>query len=435
MTTTGPDRVTGRTYGGDLAGQRYSAAEPNHPEQCRPAWLSPGRINSGDAADGHGDVTASSLQVTPIVVDSTLYFCTPFNRVIALDPEKAPSAGRSTRNSESPVARRLSADLSRRERLGGPTVVSPAPCNHCVFTGTQDAELIALDARTGQPCRASATTAVWRCANRLAMRRSGNTTSLLRPGNSRPGHRGRAGGRQHSRECATGVVRAFDARTGALKWAWDPVTPGIAAAGQSRRRYTGTFRRGTANVWSIMAADVENGPRSSCQLEMRRPITTARCGRDSITGPARVVALRASTGKWRGDSKLCITICGITMWRRSPRCSTSTRMDGPSPHCCKPPKMGHLFLLTAGQAHRCIRSRSGPCRRRGCRRLAFTDPAVPDLPCPLSPAPADAIRTFTASHSGIVASAATCCASSATMACSRRPPCRAPFISPVLREA
>jgi quinoprotein glucose dehydrogenase len=44
---------------------------------------------------------------------------------------------------------------------------------------------------------------------------------------------------------ATGVVRAFDARTGALRWSWDPLPPGITA------------QSGAANAWSVMAVDPE----------------------------------------------------------------------------------------------------------------------------------------------------------------------------------
>src|SRR5256885_5671097 len=73
-------------YGGDKAGLRYSPLTQITRENVahlRMAWI----YRSGDFSDGRGAITTSSLQVTPIVVDGTLYFCTPFNRVIALDPE------------------------------------------------------------------------------------------------------------------------------------------------------------------------------------------------------------------------------------------------------------------------------------------------------------------------------------------------------------
>ena len=59
-------------------------------------------------------------------------------------------------------------------------------------------------------------------------------------------------------ESPSGVVRAYDARTGALRWAWDPVPPGWA----SRRRSAGAsanFQAGTPNVWSPLAGDEARG--------------------------------------------------------------------------------------------------------------------------------------------------------------------------------
>ena len=53
----------------------------------------------------------------------------------------------------------------------------------------------------------------------------------------------------------SGVVRAFDARTGAPRWNWDPVPPnptGSAGSGKGR-----TWLTGAANAWSVMAADPE----------------------------------------------------------------------------------------------------------------------------------------------------------------------------------
>src|SRR5918994_589839 len=55
-----------RHYGGDEGGQRYSPLTQITRENVARlgiAWI----YNSGDHADGRGDITASSLQVTPIV--------------------------------------------------------------------------------------------------------------------------------------------------------------------------------------------------------------------------------------------------------------------------------------------------------------------------------------------------------------------------------
>src|ERR1700687_1935826 len=73
-------------YGSDHAGSRHSPLDQITREDVsspKVAWT----YHSGDISDGNGNTTTSSLQVTPIVVDDVMYFCTPFNRVIALEPE------------------------------------------------------------------------------------------------------------------------------------------------------------------------------------------------------------------------------------------------------------------------------------------------------------------------------------------------------------
>jgi len=49
----------------------------------------------------------------------------------------------------------------------------------------------------------------------------------------------------------SGVVRAFDARTGALRWSWDPIPPSPADGAEKK------WRSGAGNAWSVMAVDPE----------------------------------------------------------------------------------------------------------------------------------------------------------------------------------
>jgi quinoprotein glucose dehydrogenase len=52
-----------------------------------------------------------------------------------------------------------------------------------------------------------------------------------------------------------GVVRAFDARTGVLRWSWDPIPITVAlTAGKGK---DGRWNSGAANAWSIMSVDLE----------------------------------------------------------------------------------------------------------------------------------------------------------------------------------
>jgi quinoprotein glucose dehydrogenase len=71
-------------YGGDAAGTRYSPATgitKANVAELRVAWT----YHTGDAARHGAAFTHSSFEVTPILASGKLVFCTPFDRVIALD--------------------------------------------------------------------------------------------------------------------------------------------------------------------------------------------------------------------------------------------------------------------------------------------------------------------------------------------------------------
>ena len=71
-------------YGGDAAGTRYSPATgitKANVAELRVAWT----YHTGDAAQHGAAFTRSSFEVTPILAAGKLVFCTPFDRVIALD--------------------------------------------------------------------------------------------------------------------------------------------------------------------------------------------------------------------------------------------------------------------------------------------------------------------------------------------------------------
>ena len=141
-------------YGGDEGGQRHSPLaqiSPANVEQLEVAWtyhtgdlLDP---TNADAAKQGSTHASTSFQNTPILVDRTLYLCTPFNRVIALDPE----TGREKWIFDPKVdleglyllnCRGVTAWTDARADEG-------AYCQKRIFTGTVDGRMIALDAATG----------------------------------------------------------------------------------------------------------------------------------------------------------------------------------------------------------------------------------------------------------------------------------------------
>ena len=95
----------------------------------------------------------------------------------------------------------------------------------------------------------------------------------------------------------SGVVRGFDARTGTLRWSWQPLAPSSAVAGERHAAHE-TFQSGAANAWSIMTVDPERnlvfvptGSASPDYFDGLRPGDN-QCANS-------VVALR-TRARWRG---------------------------------------------------------------------------------------------------------------------------------------
>jgi quinoprotein glucose dehydrogenase len=94
----------------------------------------------------------------------------------------------------------------------------------------------------------------------------------------------------------SGEVRGFDARTGALRWTWDPVPQDPRDPAWPTWEGPGAHRAGAANAWSVLAADPER------DLVF---VPTASPSPDYYGGERpgdnryanSVVALRASTGR------------------------------------------------------------------------------------------------------------------------------------------
>src|ERR1700716_4597331 len=73
-------------YGGDAGGSRYSPLDQitkSNVAQLKPIW----EFHTGDVSDGSNGRPRSEVEATPIVVAGTMFLSTPFNRVLALDPE------------------------------------------------------------------------------------------------------------------------------------------------------------------------------------------------------------------------------------------------------------------------------------------------------------------------------------------------------------
>jgi membrane-bound PQQ-dependent dehydrogenase (glucose/quinate/shikimate family) len=279
-------------YGNDPGGMRYSTLSQVNREnvaRLKVAWT----FHTGDISQGVPGRRPSGFETTPIMVDGKLFLTTPFNRVIALDPETGtqlwaydPQIDKSWQSGDGLINRGVATWLNSK-------LSSRQPCRRRIFEATIDARLIAIDAGNGKPCLDFGQSGEVSLRN-VAGFRSGwyHMTSppmvvgeVVIVGSSIDDN-GRV-------DMPSGVVRAFDARTGALRWSWDPIArkPETAASSAASE-----WRSGAANAWSIMSADPESDlvfvPTGSASPDYFGGL---RPGDDKWADS--VVALRASTGE------------------------------------------------------------------------------------------------------------------------------------------
>ena len=94
----------------------------------------------------------------------------------------------------------------------------------------------------------------------------------------------------------SGEVRAFDARTGALKWSWDPIPQDPTDPAYSEWRGAMAHKTGAANAWSVLSGDPERDlvfvPTGSAAPDYYGAL---RLGNNRYANS--IVALKASTGR------------------------------------------------------------------------------------------------------------------------------------------
>jgi quinoprotein glucose dehydrogenase len=240
------------SYGGDAGGTRYSRAKQitlANVGRLRKAW----EYKTGDVSDGSGAISATSFQATPILFDDTLYLCTPFNRIVALDPRTG--AARWTFDPKVEIQK----NNQTRKTDGAPLrcrgvaawtdakAASGAACAKRIFEGVIDGRLIAVDASSGALCPQFG---------------DGGSVDLNALQNFGVGQVnmssppaifedlvivGTSIGDNVRNDMPHGFVRAFDARTGALAWSWDPIPSALAD------------KTGAGNTWAPISVDAARG--------------------------------------------------------------------------------------------------------------------------------------------------------------------------------
>jgi len=239
------------TYGGPPASTRFSSLAQITKENVSDlsvAWI----YRTGVLPRPQDAGLQFTFETTPIKVGESLYLCTPRNQVVALDAE--------TGQPRWTFDPHVHADAAYNKACRGVAyfAVKDATdeCAERILTGTTDARLMAVDARTGHPCSDFGNAGTVDLLQGLGEVKPGFAYSTSPP--TIIGRNAVIGswimdGIETGEP--SGVVRAFDAQSGKLVWAWDAGRLQDHAGAEVGQ----TFTRGTPNVWSIISADPKLG--------------------------------------------------------------------------------------------------------------------------------------------------------------------------------
>lgn len=240
-------------YGRDRGGERFSplkGIDRGNVAHLAVAW----EYSTGEAKIPIKQ--SVSFEATPLVLGGVMYLSTPLGRVVALDAESGEERW-VTDLEVKPVSfgdfttRGVSLWSDARVRRG-------ARCATRVIVATVDARLHALDARDGRRCPGFA---------------NGGSVDLRQGLRSAPFETeeyevtsppaivnglivvGSGVADNNRTDAASGEVRAFDARTGRLRWSWDPIPQDSTEPAWRTWISPAAHRTGAANAWSVIAVD------------------------------------------------------------------------------------------------------------------------------------------------------------------------------------
>lgn len=261
-------------YGRNNAATRFSPLQqitPDNVAKLEQAWL----FRTGDLPQKRW-----GAETTPLKVGDTLYLCTARNQLVALnaadgterwrfDPKikdksiPYTAACRGVSYYEVPATAQQAADAdvaadlaSGQSQVPVLTQLPRSACSARIIEGTLDGRLIAVDAATGKPCAGFGNNGQVDITLGMGDSPAGYVSITSPPaivqGVIVTGHQVLDGQR---RDAPSGVIQAYDAITGKLRWAWDmdqPELTGLPAQGK-------TYTRGTPNMWTTATGDDQLG--------------------------------------------------------------------------------------------------------------------------------------------------------------------------------
>lgn len=250
-------------YGGNAEGERFVALDQinrDNVQNLEVAWT----YRHGDIPESPNGLGREDLN-TPLQIGNTVFFCTPKNNVVALDATTGEEKWKTIIDSklanwarcrgiayyDGTGAEPNRAQAGVEKRFGYVANTDPGVCPRRILTNTVDTELIAINADTGEFCSDFGTNGRVNLYDGMG-EGPGDYKQTSAP--TLAGDVIVVGGfvsDNVSTEVPSGVIRAFDVKTGELRWAWDSGNPAITGAPTPDMPYT----RGSPNVWAPMSYD------------------------------------------------------------------------------------------------------------------------------------------------------------------------------------
>ena len=286
-------------YGRTVGGSHYSPLDtitPDNVATLTKVW----EYKTGDIRDPEVDPEETTYEVTPTMVDGLLYLCTPHHLAIALDPvtgeevwkfdaqvgadqmrqhqtcrglthyivdaaapaQATPAPATDLRGTTTPDAAtpgevaETPAATDQPAAAPEQTAETDQSCTARILLPTADARLIALDAKTGLPCPEfgeDGAVDLWANMPNIYEGAYYSTSPPVVAGGLIV-----VGGAVNDNVSTTepsGVIRAFDARTGELVWNFDSGNPDETAPIAAGEEYVGN----SPNAWSLLSVDEDLG--------------------------------------------------------------------------------------------------------------------------------------------------------------------------------
>jgi quinoprotein glucose dehydrogenase len=238
-------------FGNDPGGSQFSGLDQitaANVAKLKVAWVH----RSGDVSTAGSPTGATSLQAVPIMTNSLLYTCTPLGRVLALDP----ATGQEKWSFDPHVGVDGQKPLQEKPRRAANCrgvsywqASAPQPgavCEKRIFKPDSNGNVYAIDADTGKSCtdfgagKGHAGYVTHRDYENHGEGPYGMASPPAIIGDVVVTTVSSNDGVQTAND---GMVRAFDVRTGEMKWEFNPIPP------------EHVDETGAANVWSTLSAD------------------------------------------------------------------------------------------------------------------------------------------------------------------------------------